>query len=483
MLPIASFSVTKKVSNVVSQGKNCRNTRKKIMATKKSNENLNQDTKWQNDMLKRLQNSAAPVPIKVACTVTPPGKPEYLGEEYHGSITKEEEKKILEGKNGRYIVRDSFTSTRPNEFTLAFNFDESLQYIKLVYNPGTKQFRTDSNASNSGFKSVLDLITDVINLYQKLKAKDSSYVAGISKKQKGTYNKSHKFKTHSYKHPKWCDVCGNFLWGIINQGDKCVDCGINCHKSCCNEAPMPCAPITHNKRAAENDRMSRKKSSNTDNVDPSYIVISPRNPVFDQCNYFQRCSQFISAFNIRDGFIDMRSNLTRCFCNNCITNTTSYATQTNISVKHLKEWTRFQFEWQEDKLKRDLENWEVVYFAANPKFVRNLIKGFFNPPAIEEIDDFHVVPSLAYTTQDMVNENWSYQFNNTSTGETQFAQTVLEVYLRPDSYEVISADQIMDEEISVGEDGEPAMVPVHWKAKYKRDLYPKSILVKIFEKN
>ena len=452
------------------------------MATK-SNENLNQENKWQDDMLKRLQNSAAPVPIKVACTVTPPEKPEYLGEEYHGSITKEEEKKILEGKNGRYIVRDSFTSTRPHEYTLAFNFDESLQYIKLIYNPGTKHFRTDSNASNSGFKSVLDLITDVINLYQKLKARDSSYVAGISKK--GTYNKSHKFKTHSYKHPKWCDVCGNFLWGLINQGDKCSDCSINCHKSCCNEAPMPCAPITLNKRITEREiyRSPTKKTSKPENDgDPNYIVISPKNPVFDQCSYFQRCSQFISAFNIRDGFIDMRSNLTRCFCDDCIINTTSNAAQTNISVKHLKEWTRFEFEWQEDKLKRDLENWEVVYFAVNPKFVRNLIKGFFNPPPTEEIDEFHVVPSLAYTTQDMVNENWSYQFANTTTGELQYAQTVLEVFLRPDSYEVISTNQITDE-LSVVDSAEPVMVPVHWKAKYKRDLYPKSILVKIFKKD
>lgn len=455
------------------------------MATESGNQL--QDS-WQNDMLKRLQNSAAPVPIKVACSVTPTGKPEYLGEEYHGSITKDDEKKILEGKNGRYIVRDSFTSSRPNEYTLAFNFDEKLHYIKLIYNFETKQFRTDSsatsNANNSGFKSVLDLITDVINLYQKLKVKDLSYVPGMTKK--GTYNKSHKFKSHTYKHPKWCDVCGNFLWGIRNQGDKCVDCGINCHKYCCTEASLPCAPITRNKRQTEKDseRSTTKKLSISPNTeDPNYIVISPRNPIFDQCIYFKKCSRFISAFNIRDGFIDMRSNLTRCFCDGCISNTTTNTAHSNINVKHLREWTRFQFEWQEDKLKRDLENWEVVYFAVNPKFVRNLIKGFFDPPPSEEIDDFHVVPSLAYTTQDMVNENWSYQFADPGTGDQLCAQTVLEVYLRPDSYEVISADQEVSEEINVGDGSEPAMVPVHWKAKYKRDLYPKSILVKIFDKN
>eukprot|EP00111_Clytia_hemisphaerica_P005479 TCONS_00015901-protein len=443
------------------------------------NMTIEEKMSWQNEMLKRLQNTAAPVPIKVACTITPPGKPDYLGEEYHGTITKEEEKKILEGKNGRYIVRDS-SSSKPHEYTLAFNFDESFQYVKLVYNPGTKEFRTDSNASKNGFKSILALITDVVNLYQKLKI-SSGGGGSVKSSKSSSVSKSHKFKTYSYKHPKWCDICGNFLWGLVNQGEKCKDCGINCHKSCRAEAPMPCSPINNNYKRGTTQK--EKKSSNPEkDDDPNYIVISPRNPVFDMCDYFKKCSRFISAFNVRDSFIDMRSNMTRCFCDECIAQT-SHSDQSNVGIKHLEQWTRFQFEWQEDKLKRNLEDWEVVYFAVNPKYVRDLIKGIFNPPDFEEIDEFHVAPSLAYTTQDMENENWSYQFADTTTGGQLYAQTVLEAYLRPESYEVIPSDSEIDgSSPSNGDIDEPQMVPVHWKAKYKKDLYPKSILVKIFEK-
>lgn len=500
MLPIASFAVNRKfikdvVDAVDSKKKKTSplisetlggETENMAESNNDENDSLEGTKSWQDEMLKRLQNSAAPVPIKVACTVTPSKKPDYLGEEYHGSISREEEKKILEGKNGRYIVRDSFTSSRPHEYTLAFNFDESLQYIKLVYNPGTKEFRTDSNASMTGFKTVLDLITDVVNLYQKLKLKDSSSVPGISK-SKATYNKTHKFKTHSYKHPKWCDVCGSFLWGFTNQGQKCEDCGINCHKTCCKRAPMPCAPITRNfkqhatqKENVENKSVKQTTTKPESNGDSNYLVISPRNPIFDLCEYFKQCSSFLSAFNIRDVYVDMLSNMTRCFCDSCISQT-SGSDQSAIGIQQLRQWTRFQFEWQEDKLKRDLENWETVYFAINPKYVKDLVKGFFNPPDIDEADDIHVAPSLAYTTHDMLIENWSYQFTDTRTGGGLFAQTVLEAYLRPDSYEVIPG-KCEDESLNTDDSNEHKIVPVHWKAKYKKDLYPKSILVKIFEK-
>lgn len=437
---------------------------------KNSTGNESQD--WQNEMLKRLIKSAIPEPIKVACTVTPPGKPEYLGEEYHGTITRDKEKRILDGRNGRFIVRDSFTKSGPNEYTLAFNYDSSIQHIKLIYNENSKEFSTD--AKKKGFKTVLELISDVLKLFAEFQRRESQVLF-----KKGNYNKAHVFKKYSYKHPKWCDVCGNFLWGLVNQGEKCEVCGINTHKSCKEAAPLPCSTVVVGRKVSvpKEEEKGSLKASKSDSS--NYIYISPKCSIFDECAYFRKCSRFLSAFNIRDSYIDLQNNMTRCFCTECIEKTSSNFNAGTVSSENLKQWTRFQFEPQTDPLKREIGTWEVVYFAVNPKFVRNLIKRFFDPSTDEEEEEIVVAPSLAYTTQDMQNDNWSYKFSNTETGGELFAQTVLEVYLRPESFEIMP----VSEQGATSEDNnDPVILPEHWKAKSKKDLYPKSILVKIFEK-
>ena len=52
--------------------------------------------------------------------------------------------------------------------------------------------------------------------------------------------KAHNFKTHSFKGPHWCDYCANFLWGLVQQGVKCADCGFEAHKRCSEKVPQDC---------------------------------------------------------------------------------------------------------------------------------------------------------------------------------------------------------------------------------------------------
>ncbi|XP_053488993.1 ras guanyl-releasing protein 3 isoform X2 [Ictalurus furcatus] len=42
----------------------------------------------------------------------------------------------------------------------------------------------------------------------------------------------HNFQEMTYLKPTFCEHCAGFLWGIIKQGYKCKDCGVNCHKQC-----------------------------------------------------------------------------------------------------------------------------------------------------------------------------------------------------------------------------------------------------------
>ncbi|XP_023850004.1 protein kinase C delta type [Salvelinus sp. IW2-2015] len=42
----------------------------------------------------------------------------------------------------------------------------------------------------------------------------------------------HRFKSHNYLSPTFCDHCGSMLWGMVKQGLKCEDCGMNSHHKC-----------------------------------------------------------------------------------------------------------------------------------------------------------------------------------------------------------------------------------------------------------
>ncbi|UJR23227.1 hypothetical protein I4U23_026246 [Adineta vaga] len=54
--------------------------------------------------------------------------------------------------------------------------------------------------------------------------------------------KGHNFKMYSFKGPHWCDYCANFLWGLVQQGVKCADCGFEAHKRCSEKVPQDCVP-------------------------------------------------------------------------------------------------------------------------------------------------------------------------------------------------------------------------------------------------
>uniref|UniRef100_A0A1I8HEX7 Ras guanyl-releasing protein 3 n=1 Tax=Macrostomum lignano TaxID=282301 RepID=A0A1I8HEX7_9PLAT len=50
----------------------------------------------------------------------------------------------------------------------------------------------------------------------------------------------HDFHETSYFKPTFCDRCNGLLWGLIKQGWKCRDCGINVHKHCKDTVVMEC---------------------------------------------------------------------------------------------------------------------------------------------------------------------------------------------------------------------------------------------------
>ncbi|XP_074756563.1 beta-chimaerin isoform X6 [Athene noctua] len=49
-------------------------------------------------------------------------------------------------------------------------------------------------------------------------------------------------KVHTFRGPHWCEYCANFMWGLIAQGVRCSDCGLNVHKQCSKYVPNDCQP-------------------------------------------------------------------------------------------------------------------------------------------------------------------------------------------------------------------------------------------------
>ncbi|XP_062584419.1 N-chimaerin-like isoform X2 [Saccostrea cucullata] len=236
----------------------------------------------------------APKPKKIVCQREIPGKPPFYGKEFHGNITREEADVLLSSEgDGSYLVRKSERAA--DAYTLAIRFDNQTKNYKLYYDG-------QHYVGDKRFDTVHDLVADgLIHFYVELKAADyiaslsnesnyaeSPYLAYTDKRKRlhrsrrsanskrldftdqaaegisgGTngsvpqqyldddidsvddvekYEKAHNFKTQNFIGLHWCDFCANFMWGLIAQGVKCLDCGFEAHKKCSEKVPNDCMP-------------------------------------------------------------------------------------------------------------------------------------------------------------------------------------------------------------------------------------------------
>ncbi|XP_033978354.1 ras guanyl-releasing protein 3 isoform X3 [Trematomus bernacchii] len=81
----------------------------------------------------------------------------------------------------------------------------------------------------------------------------------------------HNFQEMTYLKPTFCEHCAGFLWGIIKQGYKCKDCGVNCHKQCRELLVLACRKLI--------------RSGSLGNVSPARLTHSslPSSPALPTC--------------------------------------------------------------------------------------------------------------------------------------------------------------------------------------------------------
>ncbi|XP_051643365.1 N-chimaerin isoform X1 [Manacus candei] len=238
--------------------------------------------------LYQLQQEA-PHPRRITCTREVENRPKYYGREFHGMISREEADQLLSVAEGSYLIRES--QRQPGTYTLALRFGSQTRNFRLYYDG--KHF-----VGEKRFESIHDLVTDgLITLYIETKAaeyiskmtinpiyehigyttlnrepahkkhmptlrdehdgKESTGEDEVAEKRLTSlvrratlkenehvpkYEKVHNFKVHTFRGPHWCEYCANFMWGLIAQGVKCADCGLNVHKQCSKMVPNDCKP-------------------------------------------------------------------------------------------------------------------------------------------------------------------------------------------------------------------------------------------------
>ncbi|XP_061788213.1 ras association domain-containing protein 1 [Nerophis lumbriciformis] len=54
----------------------------------------------------------------------------------------------------------------------------------------------------------------------------------------------HDFQPYGHTHLSWCDLCGEFIWGLYKQPLRCINCSYTCHHRCRALIQLDCSTDT-----------------------------------------------------------------------------------------------------------------------------------------------------------------------------------------------------------------------------------------------
>ena len=438
---------------------------------------------WRNEMLQALQNSAKPEPIRLACMKSVPNKPPFFAEEFHGRISREEVEELLTGKdsgpatNGRYLVRES--NTFPGTYSLSLAYEGTINHYKLFYENGF--YFTERNSDRtSKYHNIEELVGDIISLSRKLFQMQGQVEAKKERRSQSTTLavKPHSFQVHHYKHPKWCELCGGFMWGIKAQGKKCSDCGLNVHSYCEKNAKGECKKVTVAKERKKPPEKPRKTSADLrvggrDSVISSFSFKT-------QCDYQESCVRFLNHLNLQTSQFDVEG-INPCYCENCCHEVDTPLCKSGDPAQIYSlplGWSRFRLVTTEDRQTDDVINkWNVAFLSTQPEEINFVLDMKLNPD-----DDNQVAtvpkPLIKFTPSIICADYDSPRLRYTDlfTRENRAGQVVLQVYIEPFSYKVMGRP-------GGGDEIDPFFKKdtIYWVTNQLASVVPFAILVKTLD--
>ncbi|KAM6202511.1 RAS guanyl-releasing protein 1 [Rhynchocyon petersi] len=90
----------------------------------------------------------------------------------------------------------------------------------------------------------------------------------------------HNFQETTYLKPTFCDNCAGFLWGVIKQGYRCKDCGMNCHKQCKDLVVFECKKRAKNPSASTDSSTSVGSTSSLCALGAKDMLLGPEEGPF-----------------------------------------------------------------------------------------------------------------------------------------------------------------------------------------------------------
>lgn len=435
--------------------------------------NGNECRGWQSDMLLALQQNAAPEPIRLACMKNLPSRPPFFEEEFHGRIPREEVEELLSGPtgpvNGRYLVRESNSS--PGDYSLSLSYGGHILHYRLFYE--NERYFIDS-ADEKKYKSITDLVVDVLNMFRVINHVDGQ-MPKEEKKKSSSY--PHVFKPHSYKHFKWCTFCGGFMWGIRDQGMKCEGCGLDVHsrcmkhvgEECAKKLPLPC----------KEKKVLRKRSSTTS---PPFKQNSVSSDTFKaSCEYQESCIRFLSHLNVPSRYFEVDA-LNPCYCEECCQDVETPLCKSGDPPQTYSlptGWCRFQLETvsgQEND--NDSTNWNLAFLSLSPN---DIIETLESKCADNNSDDLSqegskplikLTPSIICADLDSP----KLKYIDSETAESKAGQVVLQAFIEPYSYQMMGRPGLTEEI-----DPYFRMDTIYWVTRQASSIIPFALLVKTMD--